>query len=91
MVSRTATIRNEYGIHCRPSALIVQKANDFVADITVRTAANDEADAKVVLALITLGISCGETVTVTVRGPDEEEACRVIAELLETDFAFAPG
>ena len=88
MTSRTATVKNEYGIHCRPSAVISQEVRNYPGRITVRTADGREADPRRLLELIALGIHCGETVTIEVEGPDEQQVCDRLVELFETEFDF---
>ncbi len=88
MFSRTATVRNKYGIHCRPSALIVQAARQYPGEIRVTTPSGQTENAANLLGLISMAIRCGETVTVEVEGPDEEQTCAKMVELFEKDFDF---
>ncbi len=89
MIELTATVQNEMGIHCRPSAAILNATKDYPGDITV-TAPAGEARLKSVLELISLGLIQGTDVTVSVSGPDEEGMCRTLVELFETHFDFPP-
>ncbi|NOY82545.1 MAG: HPr family phosphocarrier protein [Kiritimatiellaeota bacterium] len=89
MFSRTATVRNRYGIHCRPSALIVQAARQYPGEIRVTGPSGRTENAANLLGLISMAIRCGETVTVEVEGPDEEQTCAKMVELFEKDFDFA--
>ena len=88
MTSRKATIRNQYGIHCRPSAVIVSEVKQYDGSVQVTNEAGQKADSRNLLALIGLGITCGQTVTIEVDGPDEEEVADRMVELFETDFDF---
>ncbi|OGV63759.1 MAG: hypothetical protein A3K18_35190 [Lentisphaerae bacterium RIFOXYA12_64_32] len=88
MVSLEATVRNKYGIHCRPSALIAKEAQSYSGTITVTTEKHATAEAKAVLPLVGLGITCGESVLVSVSGPDEDVVCRRMVALFETNFDF---
>jgi len=88
MTTLTATVRNEYGIHCRPSAVIAKEAQAYSGVIKVSTDGLNEADARSVLSLVGLAMKCGTTVSITVSGADEEKACRRMAELFETNFDF---
>ncbi len=90
MIARKATIRNEYGIHCRPSAIIVQELKDYPGTIRVRDASGQEADAKHLLELISLGLRCGAEIEIEVDGPDEEAMAEKAAELFERHFEFVP-
>ncbi len=89
MTSKEATVRNAHGIHCRPSAVIAQKGQEFASDITV-CADGARVSAKEILSLIGLGLAQNATVEIQAEGEDEEEACSTIAELFETKFDFPP-
>lgn len=88
MTSRQATIKNEYGIHCRPSAVIATEAKELAGEITVADGRGNTADPRSIMALLSLGLTQGRDVTVTVDGPDEEGVCARLVELLETNFDF---
>jgi phosphocarrier protein HPr len=87
MFEKTAIVRNEHGIHCRPSAVIVKAAHDFPGTIRV-VAGSGEANLKSLLALVSLGLACGTAVRIRVSGPDEETWCNRMAQLFETHFDF---
>ena len=90
MSREQATIRNEYGIHCRPSAVIAREAQAYAGTIEVwREGADSKIDAKSILMIVGLGIRCGETVTIAVTGPDEASMCQRMVELFETDYDFS--
>jgi phosphotransferase system HPr (HPr) family protein len=88
MTSRQATVKNEYGIHCRPVAVIVAKVRNYAGTIQVVTADGYVADCKSIIDLIQLGIKCADTVVVHVDGPDEEATCARVAGLFETRYDF---
>ena len=88
MTTAYATVRNEYGIHCRPSAVIVKECQSYPGTIRVETELGDEGDAKNLMALMGLGISCGTDVTIKVEGPDEEAMAQKMVELFERNFDF---
>ncbi len=89
MTTKEATVRNGHGIHCRPSAVIAQKAREFASSVTVSTNGTS-VNAKEILPLIGLGLGKSATVEVQAEGEDEEVACTTIAELFETEFDFPP-
>jgi len=88
MVTQSATVRNEFGIHCRPSSLIAREAMDYPGSITVRSDSGD-ANAKSILELVGLAVGRGQRVRISVTGPDEEAVARHFAELFEQHFDFA--
>lgn len=89
MVSRKVTIRNAHGIHCRPSAMIVKECAKFASHLTINNGSGD-ANPKSIIGIISLGLAEGDEVTISANGPDEQAACKRLAELLETHFDFPP-
>ena len=88
MFSRKATVRNEYGIHCRPSAIIVQAVREYPGDVRVTGPSGQTENAANLLGLISMAIRCGETVTIEVEGPDAEQTCAKIVGLFEKNYDF---
>ena len=88
MVTQKATIQNEYGIHVRPSAVIVKSARDYDGTIIVCSEKGASTDIKNLLGLISLGLTMGQVVTISVTGPDEAEWCSKVVELFQTHFDF---
>lgn len=74
-------ITDEVGIHARPAGLLVKEAKKYESQIMIKRA-DAQADAKKMMALMGLGIKCGEEVTVEVTGADEDTA----SAALETFF-----
>ena len=73
MKTFTYTIKDEIGIHARPAGLLAKKAKEFESAITIEKSGKS-ASATKLMALMGLGVKCGDTVTVTVEGADEERA-----------------
>ena len=82
-----AVIKNDKGIHARPSSIISLESQRFQSDITL---INDgkTASSKDVLQIIILELFKGVEVEVTVEGEDEEEAYNKVIELLEKEYEF---
>ena len=89
MVSKQAVIKNEMGIHVRPTGIIIQEAGRYTCDITV-SAHGIDTDLKDHMGLLALGLCKGDTVDITVTGPDEEKICNVFVELFQREFDFPP-
>ena len=89
MVERVATIRNEQGIHCRPSSVIIKEAITMVGQITVYTK-EASCDCKSIMGLLSLGLSQGTKVTIQVIGENEEASCEKLVELFEREFDYPP-
>lgn len=73
MKTFTYTIKDEVGIHARPAGLLAKKAKDFESVITIEKSGKSAAATKL-MALMGLGVKCGDTVTVTIEGADEVRA-----------------
>jgi phosphotransferase system HPr (HPr) family protein len=89
MVEAVAVIKNEAGIHCRPSAILVKEGSSYAGKITI-TAPTGSCDLTSALECIMLGMEQGTEITVQVSGPDEEAYAKKLVELLETHFDFPP-
>lgn len=89
MFEGTAVIRNEAGIHCRPSAILVQTGFAYDGEILVQSE-NGSCDLTSALECIMLGLEKGAEVKIQVTGPDEDEFGRKLVELFETTFDFPP-
>jgi phosphocarrier protein len=90
MTEKCVKIKNRAGIHCRPSSAILTAIEDYQghAFSIVTTKGNIELNS--ILNLLALGLQCGDSVTVKVKGPKEKEACEKIAGLFEYEFDFPP-
>lgn len=76
------TVKDELGIHARPAGLLVKLAKDFESEITIEKGAA-KASCRKLMAVMAMGIKKGDTVTVTVNGPDEEKAAEEITGFFE--------
>lgn len=80
----TYTITDPVGIHARPAGLLAKKAAEFKSVITI-VKGEKKADTRRLLALMGLGIKCGETITVQAEGEDEQTAVDCIKEFLSVN------
>ena len=67
MQSFTYTITEPVGIHARPAGLLVKEIKNYQSTVTV-TKGDKSVNALKLMALMGMGIKCGDTVTVTVEG-----------------------
>ncbi|RLG50173.1 MAG: phosphocarrier protein HPr [Thermoproteota archaeon] len=84
-VETTVKLLNKVGLHARPASLFVQTARKFKSQIKVKKDGN-EADAKSILGVLSLGAEYGHTITITADGPDAEEAVNTLVSLIENKF-----
>ena len=74
MKSFNYVITDEVGIHARPAGMLVKEAKKYASTIMI-VKNGKKADATRLMALMGLGVKCGEEVTVEVTGDDEEAVC----------------
>ena len=67
------TVTEPVGIHARPAGLLTKEAKKYKSTITL-TKDGKSVNVLKLMALMGLGVKCGDTVTVTVEGEDEETA-----------------
>lgn len=78
------TITDPVGIHARPAGLLVKTARGFASAITVEK--DGRTAAAKLMALMGMGIKQGDTVTVTVEGPDEAEAAAAMEKFFQENL-----
>lgn len=66
-------IKDKAGIHARPAGLLVKEAGKFVSAITIGSG-EKKVNATKIFEVLSLGVRCGETLTVTAEGEDEDAA-----------------
>ena len=67
-------IKDEVGIHARPAGLLVKEAKKYQSEIRIVKAGKSAAAPKL-MAIMGLGVKCGDTVAIEVEGADEDAAC----------------
>ena len=85
MFSKELTVNNHVGLHARPATFFIQKANEFRSSIWVEKEER-RVNAKSLLGVLSLGIVKGSVFSIIADGPDEENAVKALAELIETNF-----
>jgi len=79
------TVHHKVGLHARPAALFVQTAKQFGSDIKV-IHGQQQANAKSILSVLTLGANQGAVITVRAEGHDAEEALAALEKLIKSNF-----
>ena len=85
MKSFTFTVQDELGIHARPAGMLAKAAAGFKSDVTIDNGTK-KADAKRLMAIMSMGVKKGHTVTVTVEGEDEDAAAAAIEDFFKTNL-----
>lgn len=79
------TIKEEQGIHARPAGILVKEAKKYASKIKIDNGTK-QAEATKLIAIMGLGVKCGQTVTVTVEGEDEETAVKEVQAFFEANL-----
>ena len=67
-------IKDEVGIHARPAGLLVKEAKKYESKIQI-IKDTKSADATKLMAVMGLGVKCGDMIIVEIEGSDEEAVC----------------
>ncbi len=76
-------IPNPTGLHARPAATLVNLAKGFTSDIRLRRG-EDVANAKSIMAIMSLAVARGDKVTVTAHGADADEAVAALVAAIRS-------
>lgn len=77
-------IKNNAGLHARPSALFVQIAGKFKSDVFV-ISEEEEVNGKSIMGLMLLAAEKGRVLTLKADGEDEAEVLEALKKLIEVD------
>lgn len=85
MKSFEYVITDSVGIHARPAGMLNKEAKKYKSTITIHTATKS-ANVLRLMAVMQLGVKCGETVKVTIEGEDEDVVAAKIEEFFKANF-----
>lgn len=78
-------ITDEIGIHARPAGMLVKEAKKFSSKITLESNGKS-ADARKLMAVMSLGVKTGATVVIKAEGDDEDAAITAIEEFMKANL-----
>lgn len=78
-------ITDEVGIHARPAGVLAKKVKEYASKVVIKKG-EKSAEAQKLMAVMSLGVKKGETVTVTVEGEDEEKAVAELEVFFKENF-----
>ncbi|HAS91326.1 MAG TPA: HPr family phosphocarrier protein [Clostridiales bacterium] len=78
-------IKDEIGIHARPAGMLVKEIKKIDSKITIKCNGKT-ADASKLFNIMGLGVKCGDTVTVTIEGGDEEKSLNVVGSFFKENL-----
>lgn len=79
------TIKDKLGIHARPAGMLAKTAKLLDSELTI-TKGSDTVGATKLIALMGLGVKCGDIITVTINGGDEEASEQVMKKFFEDNL-----
>ena len=85
MKSFEYTITDPVGIHARPAGVLVKEIKKYASTVTV-IKGEKEVNALKLMALMQMGIKCGDTVKVTVEGGDEDAVCAALEAFFKANL-----
>ena len=85
MKSFEYTIKDELGIHARPAGILVKEAKNYESKIKI-TKGQKTAEATRLMAIMGMAVKNGDTVTVSIEGPDEDQAFEGIKAFFESNL-----
>lgn len=83
MKSITVTIHDAEGLHARPAGVLCKVAKEFPCKVTI-SKGEKSADMKRVFGIMGLVVKCGDEITVTCDGENEDAAIEAIGKALES-------
>ncbi|MDD4850020.1 MAG: HPr family phosphocarrier protein [Gemmiger sp.] len=85
MKTFTYTITEPVGIHARPAGLLVKEIKKYQSAVTI-IKGEKSVNALKLMALMGMGIKCGDSVTVQLEGADEDAAATALEEFFKTNL-----
>ena len=82
----TYTITDPVGIHARPAGILVKTIKDLGSAVTITNAAGKSAAGSKLMALMGLAIKQGETITVALDGPTEDQDAQTLEQFFKDNL-----
>ncbi len=79
------TIKDPNGLHARPAGLLVKEAQKCQSSVKIMRG-EKSADLKRLFAVMGMNIKCGDTVTVSADGSDEDTAIKTLEDFFLSNF-----
>lgn len=85
MIKKTVIVKNKFGLHARPAAMLVTTASKFESEFFI---AKDgmRVNGKSIMGVMMLAAEMGAELTLELDGPDEKQAMAAIVKVIESGF-----
>lgn len=78
-------IEDALGIHARPAGALVKEAKKYKSRIVIQKG-EKEAEASKLMALMGMGVKCGDKIAVKAEGEDEETAIAEMEDFIKKNL-----
>lgn len=85
MVKKDFVVENQSGLHARAASKFVQLTNSFISEVEVGYN-DDYIDGKSIMCIISMGIPNKGIITISIKGPDENEAMEKLEAFLKEEI-----
>ncbi len=85
MVSFTYTVKDELGLHARPAGMLAKEVMKWKSTVTIDNGTK-KADAKRLMAVMSMGVKKGHEITVSAEGEDEAACIEAMQKFFEENL-----
>lgn len=85
MHKKTIMLNSDEGLHARPAAKFVQKANKYQSEIEIEFCGS-RVNGKSIIGIMSLGAYPGENITIIANGVDEKKAVEDLINFLQSGY-----
>ncbi len=85
MIKRTVTVKNKFGLHARPAALIVTTASKYQSEFFI-SKDGVRVNGKSIMGVMMLAAEMGSELLLELDGLDEEQAIDAIIQVIDSKF-----
>ncbi len=88
MESLTIKVINQVGLHARPAASFVKKAQSFASQILIENVSkrSEKVNAKSFVKILSIAVDHDNDIRITADGDDAVQAIQGLKELVEANF-----
>ncbi len=85
MIKKTVIVKNKFGLHARPAALIVTTAAKYQSEFFI-SKDGVRVNGKSIMGVMMLAAEIGSKLLLELDGPDEEQAMADIIQVIDSKF-----
>ncbi len=85
MIKQTVQVKNKFGLHARPAAMIVTTASKYQSEFFI-SKDGVRVNGKSIMGVMMLAAEMGSVLTLELDGPDEAQALADLIQVIESKF-----